>query len=244
MNEFIKLKKEINKIKNLGWLECDKNNMGEPGLKLEKLLNRNPGNFEIPDYDNIEIKTKSSAVRKNITLFNTTPDSYLFEIKRLYGLYAYPDRNNLKHKILNKTIFCNKKTYIYNNTYFHLEVFREKKIISLIVTDKNDKILDNITSWSFDLLQEKLERKLKYLCYIKIDKYYFRNKMYIKYQNDNYYILKSFDSFIKLIDSGKINITFRIGIFDNGKRKGQIHDHGTSFCINEENLELLFNKVN
>ena len=57
----------------------------------------------------------------------------------------------------------------------------------------------------------------------------------------NRYIL--FTLFLKLIDDGKISITFRIGVFKSGKRKGQIHDHGTEFGIDEINLQLLFDEI-
>lgn len=242
MKEFKNLKKEIEKIKKMGWIECDKKNTGGAGLKLENLLNLNTGNFEIPDYNNIEIKTKISSIRKTINLFNAAPDSYLFEIKRIYELYSYPSYQMNQTKVLNVSIRCNKRTYVQSDIYFSIKVNRKKKNINLIVTNMNGTIIDDITSWSFDLLQEKLERKLKFLCYIEGRKYYYNNKMYIKYCNDSYYKLKSFEQFINLIEKGIISINFRIGIFQYGKRKGQIHDHGTSFSIHEDNLSLLFDK--
>ena len=49
-----------------------------------------------------------------------------------------------------------------------------------------------------------------------------------------------YNEFIKLIESGVITITFMIGIYKNGKRFGQIHDRGTSFTINEREIELLY----
>lgn len=242
MTEIDNLKKDLVSIKQMGWIPCN-NNYGDAGNKLEKLLNRNPGNFEIPDYDNIEIKTKKSLLYSNITLFSACPDSYLFEIKRLHKLYGYPDRKNREFKILNNSIYCNKLTYIYNNKYFVLKIDRAHKKLKLIVCNGNMDVIDDFTSWSFALLKEKLERKLKYLCFVEVKKMFFQNQLYIKYTNDNYYSLKDFETFIHLIEIGVIGVTFRIGVFKSGKRKGQIHDHGTGFCINKDNLELLFNKI-
>lgn len=54
------------------------------------------------------------------------------------------------------------------------------------------------------------------------------------------YKLRSFETFISLLDDGIIKITLKIGIFRDEKRLGKIHDHGTSFCIQENDLEKLF----
>ena len=64
------LKERINIIKEKGWIPCSHNNYGNAGLKLEKMLNINSGDFEIPDYNNIEIKTKKSIFHKTITLLD------------------------------------------------------------------------------------------------------------------------------------------------------------------------------
>lgn len=237
------LKERIKIIKEKGWIPCGHSNYGDAGLKLERMLNINSGDFEIPDYNNIEIKTKKSIFHKTITLFSATPDSYLFEIKRLHRMYGYPERKNNTYKVLNKSVFCKKYTYIYNGIYFSLNVNYEEEKIELLICDKNLNIIDKYTSWSFSLLKEKLERKLKYLCYVTIDTYYSHSQLYVKYKNDRYFQLKNFFVFLKLIEDGKISITFRIGVFKSGKRKGQIHDHGTEFGIDETDLQLLFDEI-
>ena len=242
---FNELKKKIDKIKELGWIPYEQNNYGNVGLQLERLLKINAENFEIPDYKNkIEIKTKISKNETKISLFNATPDSYLYEIKRIHKLYSYSDKNNPEYKILNQEITSNKKTKIKYNTYFSLKVNRNKKIIQLLVYNNNGVLIDNKTSWSFELLQAKLERKLKYLCYIEADKLYIRGQNYVKYKRDYYYILKGFDQFINLIDEGIISFRFKIGVFKTGSRKGQLHDHGTSITIDKNNLTMLFDKAN
>lgn len=47
-----------------------------------------------------------------------------------------------------------------------------------------------------------------------------------------------------LMDQGIIRITFKIGIFREGPRTGEIHDHGTSFEIQEQDFTQLFTKIN
>lgn len=242
MENILNLKEDMKKIKNLGWIECNNKNYGAVGLKLEELLKINSDNFEIPDYNGIEIKTKKSIFEDKITLFCATPDSFLFEIARLHSLYSYPDSKEKEYNVLNTCITTKYKTRIKDNIYFKLKVDYENKKIILLVYE-NNKVIDYQTSWSFELLKEKLERKLKYLCFVLVDTKFSHNQLFVKYKNDRYYTLKDFNTFIKLIDKGIVSISMRIGVFKGKYRNGQIHDHGTSFSISKKYLEQLFNEI-
>lgn len=236
------LKNKMKKVKEKGWIACDHKNVGCAGLKLEKLLEINPDNFEIPDFHGIEIKTKKSITNDRITLFSATPDSYLFEMKRIYEAYGYPASNKSNLKVLNTIVDTKYKRKVGKNFYFMLNVNRNKNVIELLVYDKAG-IIDKKTSWSFDLLKEKLERKLKYLCFVNVDTKYSNNQLYVKYKNDTYYKLKNFETFLYLLENGIITITIRLGVFKYGKKYGQLHDHGTGFCIDKDNLYLLFDQI-
>ena len=102
-SDILALKEKLDKIKNLGWIECKNKNKSVTGKTLENLLEINPDNFEIPDYNTIEIKSKVSKRENYIDLFCATPDSYVLETKRLYDKYAYLDSNN--YKILNFVLY-------------------------------------------------------------------------------------------------------------------------------------------
>lgn len=229
-------------IKEIGWIKCDHKNKGAAGLKLEELLKVTPDNFEVPDYYGIELKTKKSIFEDKITLFCATPDNQLFEIARLHKLYSYPDNKDKKYTILNTSINAKYRTRVKNNIYFVLKVDYENKKINLLIYN-GDKLIDQQTSWSFEMLKEKLERKLKYLCFVLVDTKFLNNQLFIKYRDDNYYILKNFNTFINLIDIGIISISLRIGVYKGEYKHGQIHDHGTSFSINKNKLDLLFDKL-
>ena len=109
--------------------------------------------------------------------------------------------------------------------------------------DKHSKkLIDDKTFWSFELLKEKLYRKLKYLMFIKAKRKYEFPYVYYKYTQAQFYILKSFDNFLKAIEQGNIRVTFKINAILSGKNKGKTHDHGTSFEIQEKDLEKIFYK--
>lgn len=62
-------------------------------------------------------------------------------------------------------------------------------------------------------------------------------------QDYNLFNIKSFEEFLKLMEQGKIRITFKIDIFWEGARQGEIHDRGTRFKIQEIEMQKLFSKI-
>lgn len=224
------------------WIESKGKGNNNVGITLESLLNKDIENFELPDYKGIEVKAKYSKKESHITLFNATPDSYLFEIKRLYHEYGYPDKELPQFNVFNLSIYGNRKIRL-NKNYFKLYVDNTNKRITLRIYDINHKIIDELISWSFDMLREKLERKLTYLALVRADKKYINNKIYFKYHTINFYKFDCFDKFLWLIENGMIRITFRIGIYKKGQKFGQIYDHGTCFSIDERYVSRLFNKI-
>lgn len=127
MDTIRELKEKINEIKKIGWIECSTKNYGCKGLKLEELLEINPENFEIPDYNGIEIKTKKSITNERITLFCAAPDSYLFENKRLYTLYSYPNKKDIRYNALNINVNSRYKKLVSKQIYFQIRVIIKKK---------------------------------------------------------------------------------------------------------------------
>ena len=56
--------------------------------------------------------------------------------------------------------------------------------------------------------------------------------------------MKEFNTFINLLYDGTISINIKIGIYKDGPRVGQTHDHGTSFEIFLSDFEKLFDIYN
>ena len=224
------------------WVEGKSKGFGDAGITLEAILGKERENFELPDYQGIEIKTKYSTKESYITLFTAVPDSYLFEIKRIVSEYGYPDNNYPEFKVFNLSLYGNRKKKL-NNNYFSIYVDRKNEKVVLRVYDLKHNIIDELTTWSFEMLKEKLERKLKYLAIIYAVRRLEHNISYYKYTKINCYELKDFEQFLLLLENGMIRITFRIGIYKSGKRFGQIYDHGTSFSIDECDINRLFDKI-
>ena len=240
-NDILALKEKLDKIKNLGWIECENKNKSVTGKTLENLLEINPDNFEIPDYNTVEIKSKVSKRENYIDLFCATPDSYVLETKRLYDKYGYLDSNN--YKILNFVLYGEFLKPINNEYSARLRIDYKNKKVIMEVYNKDNELIDNLSSWSFELLEEKLSRKLNYVCFVEGDKKFSHNTLYVRYDKYKFYKLKKFSDFIQLLKRGQIRISFTLGIYKSGIKSGKMHDHGTQFSIRKENLKLLFDEI-
>lgn len=240
-NDILALKEKLDKIKNLGWIECKNKNKSVTGKTLENLLEINPDNFEIPDYNTVEIKSKVSKRENYINLFCATPDSYVLETKRLYDKYGYLDSNN--YKILNFVLYGEFLKPINNEYSARLRIDYKNKKVIMEVYNKDNELIDNLSSWSFELLEEKLSRKLNYVCFVEGDKKFSHNTLYVRYDKYKFYKLKKFSDFIQLLKRGQIRISFTLGVYKSGIKSGKMHDHGTQFSIRKENLKLLFDEI-
>ena len=240
-SDILALKEKLDKIKNLGWIECKNKNKSVTGKTLENLLEINPDNFEIPDYNTIEIKSKVSKRENYIDLFCATPDSYVLETKRLYDKYAYLDSNN--YKILNFVLYWEFLKSINNEYSAKLRIDYKNKKVIMEVYNKDNELIDNLSSWSFELLEEKLCRKLNYVCLVEGDKKFSHNVLYVRYDKYKFYKLKKFSNFIRLLKRGQIRISFTLGVYKSGSKSGKMHDHGTQFSIRKENVKLLFDEI-
>lgn len=243
-NEILSLKQEFNEIRKLGYVKSTRKGPTGIGKTFEDLIGKKEDRLQTPDYNGIEIKTKMGYSKSYIRLFNATPKGKNeFEIKRLCNAYGYPDRIKTEHKILAFSVQADTKTFVAGRFFFKLNLDYEKKKVYLSIWDKNMHLLEQDVYWDFDTIKEKLEIKLRYLAFIKAWPKTVKGEDYYKYYDIQFYKLKEFDSFLRLIEQGIIRVTFKIGVFRDGPRAGEIHDHGTSFEIQEENINRLFTRI-
>lgn len=238
------LKEKFYKIKEKGWVESKRLDYGAIGTTFENQLDIENNEFELPDFKGIEIKTKTKDSDSYITLFSCAPTGpHYHEIERLKDTYGYPDSKLSKFKVLNATLQSNYATRIGKNYFFKLRIDSKEKKIFLLIFDNKHKLVEKLVYWDFDILEEKLYRKMQHLCFVKAYKKIMYRKKYFKYYEMRIYNLKNFEKFISLISGGIIKISFKIGIYRSGKYIGKIHDHGTSIVIKEENLEKLYTLI-
>ena len=237
MNLEEKLKKIINQKK---WYKISKSNYNQAGLLLEKLLGLENNDLPISDYDEYEIKTKYVDDEHAMTLFHAAPDSYLYEIKRIYDTYAYPSPSNPEVNVFLSAFYCSKITTLGKEICGRLFIDKEKKVITLKIYNFKTNTLDDKVSWSFDLLEERINLKLKKICYVGVERKFIGNNLYCRFNNYKIYKFKGFNKFLDCLKYGHISIKFCINVYKTGIKAGQMHDHGTCFDIKTDKFDYLF----
>lgn len=244
INETIdELTKKFNEIKNAGYVESTASGRGNIGLTLENLLGKENDNFQIADYEGIELKVKHGFSNTYICLFSIVPTgSGFFETKRIRSKFGYPDNDYPNVKILYRSALAKYKNKLDSGYKVSQEVNRSDKRIYLCFYNSDDRIIDKETYWSFEDIEKMIERKLKYLAFIKAWPKRAGGKIYYKYVSMNIYKIKGFDTFLNLINQGKIRVNIQLGVYKSGPKIGQEHDHGISFGIKECDLFRLYDK--
>lgn len=246
MNDRVKsLKEKFEEIKSQGLIRSLRSGPTGVGYTFESLIGKSEDQSYKPDFQGIEIKTKIRYSESPITLFNLTPKGINdFDMKKLTNLYGYPDKKYKYYKNFKGDVYSLKHLPIgRQGNYFNLMVDYISKKVFLFVYQKDATLVNDEMYWNFSDLEERLTTKLNTLAFIKAYPHVIDGATYYKYIKIELYKLKGFDIFINLLKSGDIYITFNIDTYKFGRRKGQIHDHGTAFRIKRKNLEKLFTKI-
>lgn len=125
-----------------------------------------------------------------------------------------------------------------------IKIDKSQEKIFLLIFDVHGNLIEKNVYWDFSTIKEKLYRKVKIIAYITASRKFINGTEYFKYNTITVYKLKDFESFINAIKNRKIKITFKIGIFKSGIRKGETHDHGTGFDIKKEELLEVYDVYN
>lgn len=229
------------KVKNKGWIKSLRRGPTGIGYTFETLIGKQEENLPIADFRGIEIKVKRRYSKGNITLFTANPDNEIFAIKRIYNEYGTYNYNKNFHKTFITSInsFEKKRKGNYN---FIIKVDEKKQKIKLEIYDLNNNLVEDDISWSYELIKEKIYFKIKNLAIVKAHVKKIGNEELFNYNHIDFYEIKSFETFVRLIKEGLISITFNINVYMDKKRYGNIYNHGTAFIININNIEKLYQK--
>ena len=240
IEDLLSLRLKFEQIKKIGWVESQRSGTTGIGYTFEKLLGKEEEQFAIPDYGTIEIKTRHRNSRESIGLFTAAPDGdYLFATKKMYDEYGFPDSKNPELKVFYASMGTKFK-HAGRDYQFRIQIDKEANKIKIIALDKVGNIIDTEVSWSLEMIKQKVETKLKYLAFVKADSKFICGKQYFNYYSLVFYMIRGFNTFIKLIEKDIIHVTFMVGVYRTGPKKGMMYNHGVRFDIREENLDKLF----
>ena len=235
LEEFVR---EYEKIVAMGWIRTHRAGPTGIGKTIEDLLGIPENNIDEPDFGDYELKSCRLNSNSMLTMFTRAPEpkkanTYL-RLKYGYSSGVYDNDEKVLHATLSAIRFSPisdtghslKATCLENGVYL-----------------ESEEGIEDIF-WSRELLKNSFEKKYKNkFVYVKAE-----SRGTGAQEEFNYiaaYEVSGFDyeSFIKLLEEGRIYVDLRIGQYHHGKNAGKTHDHGTGFRIRESDQPLLF-KIN
>lgn len=203
-------------------------------------------NLSQPDKDGTEIKTTRDDASSRITLFtkNPLPRGKNTEIKEKYGYY---DKNWPLIKVLcPPSITPFEFTKYERNEYgFKLVIDDQNKKISVQVKNHETREIEEIFSYSFDLLRASIQKKLKNIVFLTRERAITNGEEHFGpvkkvVVTDEY----NFEHFLQLLKEGRIVFEIRIDVHETEFRKdgtrnpkyGKPHDHNNAFRINRNEI--------
>lgn len=245
-NNSKKLVEVFRRVHKQGWIQDIGQSWGGIGLTFEKAIGKLPDSKYEPDFNDIEIKCSSRYSRYPVYLFTIAFDgpreNEIMRIVDKFGFYDpdFPDKKVLFRKITNYNNESNK----YN---FQFDIDRQNEKIYLCVFDSNGVLIERSSYLHFSTLKNHLYKKLRKLAYIKASTKKVDGIKYYRYYSIKLFFLKSFETFLELMEKDVLEIWIVSRINKSGKDKGRYRNKNIEFSIKEQYLEQLFDnyyKVN
>lgn len=244
MNENLKeLQEKFEKIKNMGLVKSLRKGTTGIGYTFESLIDKKEDQDTKPDFKGIEIKCKSWNSKYDLGLFTLTPkrdDELAFNY--IFSKYSYHLHNNDNlYRLFSRKVYSYTDYELYSYSFKLFVDYKEEKLF--LQSFKRNVFVENVCYWNFDDLKNRLYEKLSYLAIAKGLKYVIYGDDYYRYFYLKFYKLKNFESFLYLINIGKIHVDIYMREDVNKLGDYSINNHGFSFKINELSIEKLFEKI-
>ena len=239
-NKFIKINNgqgDINLKDGKTWYLSHRNGDTGIGKTFEDLLGKKEDNFQLPDYENIELKAHLDN-NSLITLFTKSPNLPRGINTLIRNTYGYSvGRSNIK--VLHSTVTSGEPRFNSKSQhYFSIRNNKKNKSVDLVVLDKDKKeIINGVDAkWSYEVLEKVLTNKMpNKLVIILTDKKVINKKTYYNYKS-MFVTSVRLSNLLKALDDGCLSVDLRLGVYKSGKNKGKTHDNGTGFRISLHNL--------
>lgn len=232
LEDFIR---EYSNIVNMGWVKTHRAGPTGIGKTLEDLLGIQENNIDGPDFGDYELKSCHINSNSMLTMFTRAPEpgganTYL-RLKYGYSSGAYDN----DEKVLHATLSADRFTTI-SDTGHRLKITCLDDGIYI----ESEEGIENIY-WSRTALKRCFEKKYKNkFVYAKADSRGEGASEEFKFRDAYEVSGFNYDSFIALLEAGKIYVDLRIGQYHSGRNAGKTHDHGTGFRIREYDQPFLF----
>lgn len=220
------LVQKLKRIKNQGFIKTHRAHDTGIGKTLEDLLELKENNLKIPDLGEYELKAKRLDSSSMLTVATKSPEPKGVN-KILFNNYKYKDE--LGEFNLHSTVVGSRL----NPQGFRINLHDDK----LILENKNNVI----AYWPitvFDVIASKSSKILLVFSETKGE----RKTPSEQFHYVEAYLLSglNLEKFKNAIQSDKLKVDIRLGVYRSGKLKGKYHDHGTGFRINKKDFLEIF----
>ena len=228
-------------VRNLGWVRSHRANNTGIGKTLEDLMEIDENNLDGPDLGDVEIKSQRALTSSKVTLFTkkpTGPDGANTILRDNFGITnpKHPDLMQMHASMFN----------YWNTTYqrwgMRLQPVDIDERIYLQIKDLRTDVMVPFTCWyDYHVIKEIIAKKMNILAFVSADRKKVDGWEYFHYKECKIFHGGSFERFLGLMNSGKIQYDIRIGSYKTpGKSFGKVHDHGSGFRIARGNMSELF----
>lgn len=223
------LKKELQRIKELGFIQTHRAGDTGIGKTLEDLLHIKENNIPLHDIAGVaELKAYRRNAKSMLTLFTFEPLPKGGDRDRaLLDHFGYSKRANGRSKELHSTLSCKR----YNSQSLKLSVMGDK----IRVQGKGMRL--NVY-WDVESVRKKFADKLPALVYVLADVKEMKGKEYFHFNEACVLSGFDFDLFKKMVKKDQIVVDFRMYYRPNGS----VRNHGTAFRVKINKLYDCFSK--
>ena len=234
----------FNKIREMGYVKSHRSHNTGIGKTLEDLMNIRENNIDGPDFGNIELKSQRAFSGSKVTLFTKSPEPRGVNsiMREKYGIQKYQDRPEIKE--LHASIFT-KFNKVYGKWGFRMNPDDSQRKIYLEIKELETDKLEDIEIWyEYETIKNIIETKLRFLAFVEANKRNTKEGEEFHFKNCTIFFNSSFNDFMDLLKNDGIQYDIRIGTYKTPGRKnyGKLHDHGSGFRINKDNMSKIFEK--
>lgn len=234
-------KKDFSLIKEKRWVPSNRIHDTGIGKTFEDLMGIVENNNFLADYkDVLELKSSRELAQAMVTLFTDAPTFPKKVNSVLREKFGQKDAE-FGVKIIHSTFSALKFNTFVQKYGFKLDVNEtDKKIFIKIKNLQTNNIEDMGIYYTFDDLRMIIEKKCKYIAYIKAQSRKEGGKELFKFVQAFLLSGLTFEKFIDCVKNGLIVYDVRLGAYRSGKNKGKPHDHGSGFRVLKNNLRKVF----
>ena len=234
-------KRDFLVIKEKGWVASHRTHDTGIGKTFEDLIGIVENNNLLADYkDILEIKSSREFAQSMITLFTDAPTHPKKVNSLLREKYGQKDAE-FGVKIIHSTFSAVKFNSFVEKFGFKLEVDEVNQKIFIKIKDLKSNKLDELEIYyTFEDLKEIIEKKCRYIAYIKAQSRKENGKEFFKFNKAVLLSGLTFEKFIDCVKNGLIVYDIMLGVYRSGVMKGKPHDHGSGFRVTKPNLKKVF----